>query len=50
MNFLAILKQIFRTRPSLDEFISIHNPQSTADVERLERDYERLVAHSSFFT
>ena len=49
MNFLSILKQLFTARPSLDEFIGLHNPQNTADVERLEKQYQRIVNESGFF-
>lgn len=50
MNLLAILKQIFKTRPTLDEFISSHNPTSPHDVERLERAYEKLITSSVFYS
>jgi hypothetical protein len=49
MNFLAILKQLFSGRPSLEEFITMHNPQNSADVERLEKSYHRVVNESGFF-
>lgn len=49
MNFLLVLKQIFSTRPSLEEFISIHNPQTEADVEVLVKRYHNIVDTSGFF-
>jgi hypothetical protein len=49
MNFLAILKSIFPTRPTLEQFILAHNPQDTYDVEHLTRQYDRLCESSAFF-
>lgn len=50
MNFLNILKQIFPSRPSLDEFVKAHNPVDTVDVERLERMYDKIVRNSGFYS
>lgn len=50
MNFLAILKRIFPSQPTLEEFINSHNPETVHDVEYLEKQYERLVASSAFMT
>ena len=43
MNFLSILKRIFPTPPTLDEYIEAHEPQTILDVEMLERQYEALI-------
>lgn len=42
MNLLAILKQIFPTQPTLQEFIEAANPTSISEVEWLEKKYEDL--------
>ncbi len=42
MNFLNILRDIFKGRPSLQEFIEAHNPTDTNHVEFLEREYNRV--------
>jgi hypothetical protein len=43
MNFISILKQIFKKPPTLDEFIKAGNPATIADVEYLERKYEEFL-------
>lgn len=45
-----IVRQFFRAKPSLQEFVDIHKPQSIYQVEELERRYMRLVEKSSFFS
>jgi hypothetical protein len=42
MNFQNILKAIFPTPPTLDEYVNAHNPQSILDVELLEKRYDEL--------
>ena len=49
MNFLAILKQLFQSRPDLEEFIALYNPQSIEEVESLEKQYHRIVSNSGFY-
>ena len=49
MNFLAVLKQLFNSRPDLEEFIAMYNPQSVEEVESLERQYNRIVNNSGFY-
>ncbi len=49
MNLLAILKQIFKTKPSLQEFIEAHNPTDVHQVEELERRYHKLNQSSSWY-
>lgn len=43
MNLLNILKQLFPTPPSMDEYISSHNPQTVQEVEYLEKQYEYMM-------
>ncbi len=50
MNFLAILKRIFPSHPTLEEFIKIHEPQDIHAVEYLEKQYEKLVQNSAFYS
>jgi hypothetical protein len=42
MNLLAILKKIFPTQPTLQEFIEAANPVTNEDVEWLEKKYVDL--------
>ena len=43
MNFIAILKTIFRDKPTLEEFINAANPVTISDVEYLERKYDEFL-------
>lgn len=42
MNFLNVLREIFKGQPTLDEFIAAHEPTDTYTVEHLTREYERI--------
>ena len=50
MNFITILKALFKSKPSLDQFIEIHAPTSTEEVESLIKQYDRLMSKSSFYS
>lgn len=43
MNFLSLIKRLFPSQPTLDEFINTHKPETTYDVEFLERQYDQLL-------
>lgn len=49
-NLLSILKDLFKTRPSLEEFIAAHNPTDVFQVEELERRYWELEQSSAWLT
>lgn len=49
MNYLEIVRALFKSRPSLEEFIDAHNPTDTITVERLTQQYHHLVATSAFY-
>ena len=49
MIVLDILKALFKGRPSLEEFIEMHNPTSVYQVEQLEKQYSRMVSSSKFW-
>lgn len=49
MNFMAILKQIFPNKPTLEEFILMHKPTDAVQVEHLERQYDKMIAFSRFY-
>ena len=40
---LAALKQLFKTTPSIEDYIAAHNPTDACHVEQLQRQYDRLV-------
>lgn len=44
VNFiLKITKQLFKTRPTLDEYIQSENPTDLRHVEFLEKQYDILI-------
>lgn len=49
MNLLSILKEIFKTRPTMEEFINAHNPDNIYQVEDLQRVYEQLNSSSAWY-
>lgn len=49
MNFITILKALFKGKPSLDQFIEIHDPKSVEEVENLIKQYDRLMTKSAFY-
>lgn len=50
MNYLNVIRSLFKARPTLDEFIDAHNPTSAIQVEELTRLYNRLVETSAFYS
>lgn len=42
MNFLSVIRALFKEQPSLQDFIDAHNPVDVYHVEYLEREYNRL--------
>lgn len=47
MNFVNVIKAIFPTPPTLDEFINAHNPQSILEVEALEKRWEDMMLRNT---
>lgn len=50
MNLLSVLKSLFKSRPSLEEFIAAHEPTDVFQVEELERRYWELDRSSAWLT
>ena len=48
MNLLSILRALFSSKPTFDEFLEIHEPESIADVDRLRDTYEKLILSANF--
>jgi hypothetical protein len=42
-TILAALKQLFKTTPTLEDYIASHNPTDIFHVEQLQRQYDRLI-------
>ena len=40
---LAALKELFKTTPSIEDYIAAHNPTDIYQVERLQQQYDRLI-------
>ena len=47
-NYFSILKNFFRVRPTLDEWISSHNPTDNSQVDQLVRNYEQFIQRNTF--
>jgi hypothetical protein len=43
LTVLAALKKLFKTTPSIEDYIAAHNPTDIYQVEHLQRQYERMV-------
>jgi len=50
MNYLNVIRSLFKARPTLEEFIAAHNPTDPVTLEHLIRQYERLVDTSAFYS
>jgi len=50
MNYLNVIRSLFKARPSLEDFIDAHNPTTMGEVEELTRLYNRLVDTSAFYS
>jgi len=49
MNYLNILKGLFKDKPSLEDFIAAHEPTDIYQVEHLEREYARIMHNQNFW-
>ncbi len=45
----AIPKWLFKTKPSLEDYIAAHNPTDVQHVEYLEKQYERFMFSENFW-
>lgn len=48
MSYFAVLKSLFKERPSLEDFIAAHNPTDVFQVEYLEKEYARFMHSANF--
>lgn len=48
MNFLNIIRKLFPTQPTLDEYINAHTPQTVEEVEYLQKQYEYMMKSGIF--
>ena len=49
MNYLNILKGLFKDKPSLEDFIAAHQPTDTYQLEYLEKEYARFMQSKNFW-
>jgi hypothetical protein len=49
MNYLNILKGLFKDKPSLEDFIAAHEPTDIFQVEFLEKEYARFMESKNFW-
>jgi hypothetical protein len=43
LTILAAIKALFKSRPTLEDYIAAHNPTDIYHVERLQQQYDRMV-------
>ncbi len=48
-NLHAILKEYFREKPSLEDYIAAHNPTDQVQLEYLEKQYSRFMVSKNFW-
>ena len=48
-TIFAMLRHYFSEKPSLDDYITAHNPTSTTEVEYLEKQYYRFLESKNFW-
>ena len=46
---LAALKQLFKTTPSLEDYIASHNPTDACHVEQLQRQYDKMIKNHPYW-
>ena len=49
MNYLNILKGLFKDKPSLEDFIAAHQPTDIYQLEQLEKEYARFMQSKNFW-
>jgi hypothetical protein len=45
----AILREYFKEKPSLEDYIAAHNPSTISEVEYLQREYARFMVDKNFW-
>ena len=48
-NVFVILKEYFKEKPSLEDYIAAHEPTDMAQVEYLEKQYDRFMISQNFW-
>ena len=48
-TILAALKALFKSQPTLEDYIAAHNPTDIYHVEQLQRQYDRLVKNHPYW-
>lgn len=48
-TILAALKTLFKTTPSIEDYIAAHNPTDVFQVEQLQRQYDRLIKNHPYW-
>ena len=49
LTILAALKALFKSTPSLEDYIAAHNPTDACHIEQLQREYDRLVKNHPYW-
>lgn len=49
MNYMSVLKALFKEPPSLEDYIAAHEPHDIYHVEYLEKQYERVMHNRNYW-
>jgi hypothetical protein len=49
-TILAALKTLFKSTPTLEDYIAAHNPTDIFHVEQLQRQYDRLIKSHPYWS
>ena len=49
MNYMSVLKALFKEPPSLEDYIAAHQPIDTYHVEYLEKQYARVIQNKNYW-
>lgn len=49
MSYFTILKEYFKEKPTLEEYIAAHEPTHMLQVEFLEKQYARFMVSKNFW-
>ena len=49
MNYISVLKALFKEPPSLEDYIAAHAPLTPIELEILERQYLRLSPNKNYW-
>lgn len=49
MNYISVLKALFKEPPTLEDYIAAHQPIDIVQLEYLEKQYTRISQNKNFW-